>query len=202
MNPDSRPARIPDGTDPAAKEAAELLRRCADRDEEAFSRLYDLYGGLLYSVACKMLGPSQEAEDAVQDAFLQAWGSAANFDPAKGSARSWLVLLTRSRCLDRLRRRGTRARNEAAAAAEEPLAREDAALSAPEWEQARLGAAVRAAVDELPAEQRRAVEAAFFGGLSHSRIAAETGEPLGTVKTRLRLGARKLSDKLRPLWNP
>ena len=200
MNPEPQSARISGDEDPFAQ-GQDLLKRCAAKDEEAFSALYDLYGGLLYSVACRMLGPSQEAQDAVQDTFLQAWNKAGTFDASRGSARAWLVLRVRSRCLDRLRRRKTRSAHEAAAGAELPIAATDKTLTEPEWENARLGVAVREAIAELPEAQRRAVEAAFFEGLSHSQIAAATGEALGTVKTRLRLAARKLSEKLRPLWD-
>lgn len=192
MNPVGAEKRIQEGD-------AALVTRAAGGDQTAFAALYDKHSGLLYGLACRMLGPSQDAEDAVQDAFMQAWNNAAKYDPAKGSARSWLALLCRSRCLDRIRRRGTRGRYEASAAA--PEAAEDRALSAPEWERARLAAEVREAVAALPAEQRRAVEEAFFEGLSHSEVAQKTGEPLGTVKTRLRLAAKKLSEKLRPLWD-
>lgn len=193
MNPERERPRIQD-------EGAQLLKLCALRDEEAFSRLYDLYAGLLYGLACRMLGASQDAEDAVQDAFLQAWNQSRAFDSGKGSARAWLALLLRSRCLDRLRRRTTRNGYETAAAAESPT-QEDGVMSALEWEQARLRGAVKEALDELPPLQRQVVEEAFYEGLSHGEIAAKTGEPLGTVKTRMRLAARKLTDRLKPFWD-
>lgn len=192
MNPTGIQTRIQEGDEA-------LVKRMAAGDETAFAALYDRYASLLYGLACRMLGPSQDAEDAVQDVFMQAWTGAGTYDPGRGSVRSWLALACRSRCLDRLRRSRTRARREAAAAA--PQAAEDCALSHPEWERARLAAEVRQAVAQLPPEQRRAIEEAFFGGLSHSEVAEKTGEPLGTVKTRLRLAAKKLSEKLRPLWD-
>lgn len=181
-------------------EGAELLKRCAQNDEAAFSRLYDLYGGLAYSMACRMLGACDEAEDAVQDAFLQAWNHSRDFDPARGSSRSWLVLMVRSRCLDRLRRRATRNHYEIAAAYEGGRKVDDI-LSDASWDEARLRVAVAEALNELPVAQRQVLVESFFEGLSQSDIADKLGVPLGTVKTRMRLAASKLKDRLKPIWN-
>ena len=193
MNPESVRVRTYD-------EGAQLLKRCSLKDEAAFSRLYDLYSGLLYSVACRMLGASQEAEDAVQDSFLHAWERSGGFDPARGSARAWFVMLVRSRCLDRFRRRATRVRYETAAG-EAAARRVDCAMRDGEWEEAGLRREVTDALDELPVLQRQVIEAALFENLSQQEIADKFLEPLGTVKTRMRHAARKLADRLGPVWN-
>lgn len=193
MKPESEPARVDD-------EGARLLQKCGLKDEAAFSRLYDLYAGLLYGVACRMLGVSQEAEDAVQETFLRVWERPDDFDPARGSARAWLVLLLRSRCLDRLRRRSTRARHEAAAEME-TARRDDGVLRDGEWEEALLRRQVLEALAELPLVQRQVIEEALFENLSQREIAEKLLEPLGTVKTRMRLAARKLADRLGSVWN-
>ena len=178
-----------------------LLRRLAQGDEQAFSRLYDLNSPLMFAVACRMLG-SSEAEDALQETFLQVWNKAADFDPMRGSARAWLVLLTRSRCLDRLRRIGTRRKTEGPAHADEDgVAQEpadDRPMASEEFERAEENAAVRAAIQSLPEPQRRALELAYFEGMSQTQIAAATGEPLGTVKTRMRLAMLKLIEIFKP----
>ena len=179
-------------------EGAELLSRVArHKDEAAFSRLYDLSAPLLYGLACRMLGPGSDAEDVLQEVMLQAWNRAAAFDPGKGNARVWLVVMTRNRCLDKLRRRGTRRDHEVAGldAVAEPADGESSAFETMETAEART--VVRKALAALPDEQRRTLEIAYFEGLSQSEIAARTGEPLGTVKTRMRLGMMKLMELLK-----
>lgn len=197
MNPPSEPQRTHD--DGAWEtEGAELLSRVARlRDESAFARLYDLCAPLLYGLACRMVGPGADAEDVLQEVMLQAWNRAAAFDPGKGSARVWLVVMTRSRCLDKLRRRGARRGHEVAGldALAEPADGEESASET--MEQAEARTMVRKALAALPAEQRRTLEIAYFEGLSQSEIAERTGEPLGTVKTRMRLGMMKLMDLLK-----
>ncbi len=179
-------------------EGAELLSLIArQRDEAAFSRLYDLSAPLLYGLACRMVGPGADAEDVLQEVMLQAWNRAAAFDPGKGTARVWLVVMTRSRCLDKLRRRGTRRDREVAGldGVAEPSDGESSALETMETAETRT--VVRKALAALPDEQRRTLEIAYFEGLSQSEIAARTGEPLGTVKTRMRLGMLKLMELLK-----
>ena len=184
MNPPSQLQRkYDDGA--WESEGAELLSRVArHKDEAAFSRLYDLSAPLLYGLACRMVGPGADAEDVLQEVMLQAWNRAAAFDPGKGTARVWLVVLTRSRCLDKLRRRGARRGHEVAGL--------DGVA-----EPAEARTTVRKALAALPDEQRRTLEIAYFEGLSQSEIAARTGEPLGTVKTRMRLGMMKLMELLK-----
>lgn len=179
------------------REAAELVRRVGQGDEEAFSRLYDLYSPLLFSLAWRMLGQQAEAEDALQEVMLHVWRKASSYDPTKASARTWLIILARSRCLDRLRRRGVVSRRELPMTQEAFDPPEDRVMAMGEMEQEELRLRVRAALKSLPEPQRRALEAAYFDDLTQAEISARTGEPLGTVKTRMRLGMLKLAELLR-----
>jgi RNA polymerase sigma-70 factor (ECF subfamily) len=194
----------PSGTDPALDSAAalreladaDLLRRIAGRRQEALAELYDRHAPLLLAVARRILGNASDAEEVVQETLLQVWTQAGRYDPARSSATTWLVLLTRSRAIDLLRSRGVRQRAAVASALELP-----AAHTSPEGPRAVLTeerqARVRTALAELPVEQRGVLELAFFGGLSQSEIAERTGIPLGTVKTRTLLAMRKLRQSLR-----
>lgn len=187
---DPRLAKI----DGVARTDAELAAGLAARDESALAELFDRFGGLAYGVALRILDDSGRAEDAVQDAFVKLWDAAARFDPARGSLRTWVVAVVRNRSIDLLRGRSARERQELAL-------REDfgSAASGPE-EQASAaieGAAVRAALAELPPDQRQAVQLAYFGGFTQAEIAGLTGVPLSTVKGRMRLAMDKLGAYLK-----
>jgi RNA polymerase sigma-70 factor (ECF subfamily) len=198
MNPKSGDAH-PSNEGILAEEDAFLVDCIVrDADESAFSKLYDRHAPLLYGLACRMLGRKSEAEEILQEAMLQFWNKAADYDAKKGSLRAWLVVLTRSRCLDRMRRRSVVQRNEVQMP-ENVLEPVDDALMAPEeMEQAEARVAVQNALNALPAAQRKVLESAYFEGMSQSEISARTGEPLGTVKTRMRLGMIKLMELLKP----
>jgi RNA polymerase sigma-70 factor (ECF subfamily) len=174
-----------------------LLRRVAVREEAALAELYDRFAPLLLAVARRILGATAEPEEVLQDAFFQVWLQAERYDPSRSSVSTWLVLIARSRALDRLRSRRSHERATTAAAAE-PAAPLDAS-SAGEARvlHAERSERVRTALAELPSEQREVLELAFFGGLSQSEIAATTGAPLGTVKTRALLAMKKLRQALR-----
>jgi len=174
-----------------------VVRRMAERDADALGELHDRYGAVLLGLARRILGVDGEAEEAVQEALLQAWNQAERYDPRRSSVSTWLVLIVRTRALDRLRSRKSRDR-VAGEAALEPPPRLDAS-SRPEEHvlHAERRRRVRAAMAELPAEQRTVLELAFFEGLSQSEIALRTGAPLGTVKTRALLGMKKLRLALR-----
>jgi len=181
----------------------EMITRIGRRDQSAFSALYDRLSGPLYSLAMKMLGDPAEAQDALQDVFLQIWSRAGTYDPEQSSVFSWTVLLTRSRVIDRLRARGRRSRVVVASTEDTPTTVagdastvESAADTAEKNDEA---ARVRYVLNNLPSEQREAIELAFFEHLSHHEIAAQLGQPLGTVKARIRRGLLKLRERLNNL---
>src|SRR5262245_19913647 len=178
----------------------EMIARVGRRDQSAFGALYDRLSGPLYSLAMKMLGDPVEAQDALQDVFLQIWSRAATYDPEQSSVFSWTVLLTRSRAIDRLRARGRRSR--IVVAEDTPAAAADASTvesAADTVEKNDEAARVRYVLNNLPSEQRETIELAFFEHLSHHEIAARLGQPLGTVKARIRRGLLKLRQRLNTL---
>jgi len=175
----------------------ELLCRIAEEDRHALAEFYDQTAGMLFSVAVRILEDAHEAEEVIQDVFVQIWEKAAMFDAAMGSPLNWAVAMTRYRCIDRLRSR--QRRNRLASELENEIKGivGDGAPSKTELADDEL-AAIRSAVCGLPREQRRAIEMAFFGGLTHQEIAEALKEPLGTVKARIRRGMLKLRESLQP----
>jgi len=181
-----------------------LVERMAGGDERALGDLYDRHGGMAYALAVAVVAERADAEEVVADAFGQAWRTAPQFDPGRGSVAAWLATITRTRALDLLRARGRRARalERAAQAGTNGLAAPLAEMGVapdrgPEQQEAKL--LVRRCLAELPEPQRRVIELAYFGGLTQTEIAAELQEPLGTVKTRMRAGMEKLRGALAPL---
>jgi RNA polymerase sigma factor (sigma-70 family) len=173
----------------------ELVAQLAAGSQEALAKLYDRYGRLAYSVALRVLGDPGRAEDAVQEAFLKIWNHASTFDVRRGSLRNWLMTSVRNRSIDYLRGRGAHERQEVQL---QPALAEASARSDP-WREVSLSLerdAVREAMSNLPAEQRQAVELAYFAGYSHREIADMTRVPLSTVKGRMRLALEKLSSYL------
>jgi RNA polymerase sigma-70 factor, ECF subfamily len=179
----------------------EIIARIGRRDQSAFSALYYRLSGPLYSLAVKMLGDPAEAQDALQDVFLQIWSRAGTYDPEQSSVFSWAVLLTRSRVIDRLRARGRRLRVVVSSTEDkEHGGTADASTiesAADTAEKSDEAARVRYVLNNLPSEQREAIEMAFFEHLTHHEIAARLGQPLGTVKARIRRGLLKLREQLR-----
>jgi RNA polymerase sigma-70 factor (ECF subfamily) len=179
----------------------EIIARIGRRDQSAFSALYDRLSGPLYSLTVKMLGDPAEAQDALQDVFLQIWSRAGTYDPEQSSVFSWAVLLTRSRVIDRLRARGRRLRVVVSSTEDkEHGGTADASTiesAADTAEKSDEAARVRYVLNNLPSEQREAIEMAFFEHLTHHEIAARLGQPLGTVKARIRRGLLKLREQLR-----
>lgn len=173
-----------------------IVRRMVAGEAEALAELYDRFAPLVLAVARRILGGAGDAEEVLQEAFLQAWNQADRYDAARSSVSTWLVLISRSRALDRLRSRGARDRSAAAAAAEPPPADTSSRLDEHVLHRERQRR-VRDALAAIPEEQRRVLELAFYGGLSQSEIATRTGTPLGTVKTRALLGMKKLRQELR-----
>ena len=174
----------------------QLLRRIVDRDKQALAELYDQLASVFFSVACRILSDPHEAEEVTQDVFVQIWNKAPTFDSDLGSPFHWAMQIARNRSIDRLRSRKRRAdladEFEAVVALDAPNHESAAHRGLSEDELA----AIRAAVRELPPDQTRVLELAFFRGLSHAEIAETTGEPLGTVKARIRRAMLKLRDTL------
>jgi RNA polymerase sigma-70 factor (ECF subfamily) len=173
-----------------------LLRRIAEGDQAAFAGLYDRVAGLLFSNAIHMLGDRREAEEVVQDVFLQIWNKAATFDGELGRPLSWMLSITRNRCIDRLRSRQRRSRvfDEAVEQTKTEMIASDP-MPAHAFSPEEV-AAVRHAVAGLPADQQKAIAMAFFGAMTHPEIAEALNEPLGTVKARIRRGMIKLRESL------
>ncbi len=163
--------------------------------QDALAELYDRYAPLAYGVALRVLGDPARAEDVVQEAFMRIWNHAASFDAQRGSLRTWLLTTVRNRSIDYLRGRGAHERQELEL---QPELAEGNQRADP-WRQVSRSlerSAVLEALTSIPAEQRQAVELAFFGGYTHREIADMTRVPLSTVKGRMRLALEKLSSYL------
>jgi RNA polymerase sigma-70 factor (ECF subfamily) len=181
---------------PASTEDAELVRRIADRDADALARLYDRHAPTLLGLARRVLYDTQEAEDVLQEVFLQVWRQAGRYDRLRSSVATWLVLITRSRSIDRLRTRQVRERTVEASRHQSPpthTSPEGAGNVLSRERRRRL----ESALEGLPPEQRQVVELAFYRGLTQTEIAERVAIPLGTVKTRTLLAMRKLRAALR-----
>jgi len=170
----------------------------AGGDRDALAELYDKLSRPLFATARHILNDAAEAQDVVHDVFMSLWENAATFDSSRGAAFSWAVTLTRNRAIDRLRSRANRARLLESSIPDDLGYDEDSGSMAG-LDKADLGdraAAVRTALAELPTEQQRALELAFFSGLTQKEIAEKLSEPIGTVKARIRRGLIKLRDML------
>ena len=187
MNIDTPPSDAPE---------TELLARVAGGDTEAFSQLYDRLANVLFSIAVRILHDAHDAEDVVQEVFVQIWAKAGSYDPRLGKPVTWAITLLRNKAIDRLRvsQRGHRLVEAVTA---EQLAGETLheAPNAPLLGQ-ETARAVRGAVAQLAPEQKQAIEMAFFGGLTQTEIAATLQAPLGTVKARIRRGMLELREAL------
>ncbi len=178
----------------------ELMRRLFYGDKLAFEALFDRYGDLVYSTALRVLRDAHLAQDISQEIFVRIWRKPESYVAERGRFLTWLISITRNRAVDEVRSRGRRQRYETASPEEQerelPAGEEnDPALNAQLAEQAHV---VRAALAELPPEQREVIELAYFGGLTQQEIADRLSQPLGTVKTRIRLGMQKLRAALAP----
>jgi RNA polymerase sigma-70 factor (ECF subfamily) len=177
-----------------SEDDAELLRRVAMRDRVAFAQLYDRLSGVLYSTAIRILNDTREAEDVLQEVFLQIWEKAGSYDPSLGRPFSWVLTLTRNRAIDRLR--SLRRRSEFIAEATETavtthLNRQQDAGEIYDRDQSQM---IRRALEGLPLEQRQAIEMAFLGGMTQTEISDQLGQPLGTIKARIRRGVMRLRE--------
>jgi RNA polymerase sigma-70 factor, ECF subfamily len=174
----------------------ELMPLVGVKDPEAFEVLYDRHGGAAYSLAYRIVGNRAAAEEVTQEAFISVWRSGARFDAARGSVRSWLLSVVRNRAIDFLRSKAGKApkldfddesvleQRPAAERTEEEALRRETATE------------VRGAIGNLPGEQAKVIELAYFGGFSHSEIAQILSLPMGTVKGRMRLGLEKIRGEL------
>jgi RNA polymerase sigma-70 factor (ECF subfamily) len=181
-----------------ANSGADLIKGMATGDREAFARFYDRYAPLVFPLILKIVRERAEAADVLQEVFWEAWRGAAGYDPGRGSPEAWMVTRARSRAIDRVRARRRRgemfvaAVDEALAAAPDDPAG-DAAVRAEER------GVLRSALDRLPEAQRDVIELAYYGGLTQTEIAERLKQPLGTVKTRIRLGLERLREIVQPL---
>ncbi len=174
-------------------EDAALLARVAARDSQALLLLHQRYAGRVYSLARRVLGDGQSAEEVTQDVFMKLWQKGQRYDPRLGRFSTWLLSVTRFAAIDRLRHEGRRAAVHFAESETGEWEPWPQAQNSELWEQ---GQHLHMLLEQLPGEQREAIELAYFGGMTHSEMAAYLHVPLGTVKGRLRLGL----EKLRSLW--
>lgn len=176
-----------------------LMQAIASGDRGALGAFYDRYAGSVMGLCVRILANRSEAEETVADVFVELWERSDRYDPTRGSPLVYLMNLTRSRAIDRLRRRSRHANAVAEVAAREPFS-----PRAPHWNETAFGSAfdgerrtiLRKALDALDARERHVVELSFFCGLTHREIAASLEEPIGTVKTRIRRGLIRLRDEL------
>ncbi|HEX4948847.1 MAG TPA: sigma-70 family RNA polymerase sigma factor [Blastocatellia bacterium] len=176
-----------------------LIERLRAHDQTALDAVYQRYSSVVYAIALRIVGQPADAEDVVVDSFWQVWQQADSYDATRGQLRTWIVTIARSRALDRLRglrRSPLMGAEEVDVAGRDVVADDDPEQAA--W-LAQKASIVRTAMAALPREQRQALELAYYIGLSQSEIAERLGEPLGTIKTRIRLGMMKLREQLQLL---
>jgi len=180
-------------------ETTALLPAVAQGDLVAFEELYDRYSSTLYALLLRILGNPEDAQEVLQEAFVKVWTNATSYDASRGSEVAFLISIARSRGIDRLRSRKIRSDRENDAGREISVVSSfvENKTGADDAIQSQERKAVRGALAELPEPQRVALELAYFEGLSQSEIAARLGEPLGTIKTRMQLGMKKLRERLR-----
>lgn len=177
-----------------------LLTRIAGRDAAALGELYDRHNRLLFSLIMRVLRDRGESEDVLQDVFMRVWDRADSYTPALGTPSAWLVRIARNRAIDRLRSRQVRA--NVAESYEDPPVAADLTLAGNPEQLARTAEhrrAIVSALDQLPAEQRTLIDAAYFEGYTQSELAERFNLPLGTVKTRIRTAMQELRRTLGPL---
>jgi RNA polymerase sigma-70 factor (ECF subfamily) len=174
--------------------AVHLIRQVADQDRDAFSQLYDRFSTLVFTLAMRMLKVRSDAEDLLQEVFVQVWRQAQSYNVDRGSPEAWIINIARSRAIDKIR--SIRRMERSFVLTDDPARAEsgDNVESSAAESEAKL--AVNSALANLPDAQRRVLELAYFDGLTQTEIATRLAEPLGTVKTRMRTGIQRLRDML------
>ena len=184
----------------AENRQAELIRGAASGDQHALAALYDATSRTVYGLLLRILSDASAAEEVLLDVYEQVWRQAAQYSAERGSPLAWLTTIARSRAIDRLRRGRREQQNTEPLEGVVATARAFGAGADDLVMEGEVRAVVRKALDSLAPEQREVIELAYYGGMSHSEIAAARGIPLGTVKTRTRLGLMRLREMLRPVY--
>lgn len=179
----------------------ELLARIRERDERALAELYDRHAGLVLTIALRVVGDRELAEEVLQDTFLRCWNGAVTYESSRGNVLGWLMGIARNRSIDMLRSRQHKSRQREQSSL---LDMDESGLfsEADETESIAMREVVTDAMKALPMAQRQVVELAYYGGMSQTEIARATGEPLGTVKSRTRIAMDHLREHLRPQFRP
>ena len=192
---------MPGSTDLRSLADEDLMQLVQRGDPRAFELVYDRHSGAAFSLAYRMVGRGNVAEDVVQEAFLSIWRSGARYERARGSVRTWVLGIVHHRAIDQLRRSSVHDKRRASdEGLEERL--ESGERTDNEVARREEAASIRSAMDTLPADQSHVIELAYFGGFTHTEIAEILGAPVGTVKGRMRLGLEKLRNQLRMLEMP
>src|SRR5256886_4550277 len=199
--PRAQPRSVVQQLEPGAPSDFELMKAIQAANPEALSQLYDRYNGILKALILRVIHNETEADDLLQEIFMEIWKQAKNFSAHKGKPLGWMVTLARRRAIDGLRKKQAYARAEERLQAETEQQSDAWAHNATteEIEFVDTRMLVRKVIDRIPAAQQQAIELAFFRGMSQREIAAKTNTPLGTVKTRLELGLKKIYDGLKEL---
>ena len=187
----------------ASKIAPALLARVAKGEQQALSQLYDLSSTLLFSIALRILGNREEAAELLQEVYLEIWSKAVRYDVGRGTPIGWLITLTRSRAIDRLRMRGTRTQPTAVQPVNGQTTPPPGDHSPPPFEAQAdqdLRTHVVHVLSTLPQAQQQAIELAYYEGLTHTEISARLHQPMEATKTRIKLGMAKLRESLRQDW--
>ncbi|WP_298820033.1 sigma-70 family RNA polymerase sigma factor [Chloroflexus sp.] len=176
-----------------------LIDLIVQREEAALGELYDRYAALVYAIALRVTADRQTAEEVMQDVFQNIWQTAGGFRRQSGAVSGWIIGITRHRAIDALRSKRERGRSREVTGIDVSAMPPAATKIDDDLEQRALQETVRAALADLPQAQRQAIEMAYYGGLTQMEIAKRLGEPIGTIKTRIRLGLTRLRDVLRTL---
>lgn len=195
----SMPSQPPEDTGLRGLTDELLIDLIVQREEAALGELYDRYASLVYAIALRITGDRQTAEEVMQDVFQNIWQTAGGFRRQAGAVAGWIIGISRHRAIDALRSKRERGRSRELTGIEATPHPSTSSDIEHDVEQRILREAVRAALADLPSTQRQAIEMAYYGGLTQAEIAERLGEPLGTIKTRLRLGLTKLRELLRML---